>query len=350
MNNLVKTVALLGLAVVGLPTLNAQQNTVPANAPQNAEPARPGSINYVEGSVLLDGGAINARSVGNMDVDAGQILSTAQGKAEMLLTPGVYLRLDDNSAVKMISPDLAQTQVEVTRGKAGVEVDEIFKQNNIQVAVYNVSTRLLKDGYYEFNAGSGAVMVYRGDAAIELPGGRTRELKDHHQFTLSELNDGGKPLNKEKPVSFDANNSQDELYNWSSLRSEYLAEANNQIAGDYAGGPGFYPGWYWDPWLYDYTFIGLDPFFSPFGWGFYPFGWYGWGGYPGWGWYGGRGWYGGHPLHTPMRGTPGLARGFAGSGSGGAHGGFAGGGFAGGGFAGGFHGGGFGGGLGGGRR
>ena len=347
MNRILKTVALLGMALVSVPALYAQQ-IASQNAGQNAEPARPGSINYVEGSAFLDGRAINPRDVGGLEVDAGQVLSTSQGKAEMLLTPGVYLRLDDSSAVKMISPDLAQTQVEITKGKAGVEVDEIFKQNNIQVAVDNVSTELLKDGYYEFNADNGTAMVYRGEAAVMLGDGRTRELKNHHEFTLSEVGDGGRPLNREKPVSFDASTMQDELYNWSSLRSEYLAEANNQIAGEYFGA-GFNPGWYWDPYGWDYTFIGYDPFFSPFGWGFYPFGWYGWGGgyaWGGYGGYGGRGW-GGHPIH----GHPGVVRGYAG---GGFHngGGFAGGGFHGGGFAGGggFHGGGGFGSGGGGRR
>ncbi len=340
MDNILKMVALLGLAA-GVPALPAQQI---------AQPARPGTVNYVEGSAFLDGGAIDPHNIGNVDVDAGQVLSTAQGRAEMLLTPGVYLRLDDNSSVRMISPDLTRTQVEIAKGKAGVEVDEIFSQNNIQVIVDNIPTQLLKDGYYEFNAGAGTAMVFRGKAAVELGDGRIRELKDHHEFTLWEPDDGGQPLSREKPVSFDASASQDPLYDWSSLRSEYLAEANNQIAGDYAGGPGFYPGWYWDPYAWDYTFIGFDPFFSPFGWGFYPFGWYGWGGYPGWGWYGGRGWYGGHPVRTPLRGHPGIAPGYAGGGfhdGGAVHGDFAGGG----GFAGGgFHGGGGFAGSGGGRR
>lgn len=344
MMNFLKTVVLLALAAIALPAAQVQ-----AQAQSNAEPARPGAINYVEGSAYLDGRAINPHDVGTLDADAGQVLSTAQGRAEMLLTPGVYLRLDDNSAAKMISPDIAQTQVAITRGKAGVEVDEIFPQNNIQVIVDNVPTRLLKDGYYEFNANAGTAMVFRGRAEVEFGSGQSRELKDHHEFTLSELNDGGKPLNKEKPASFDTSDSQDALYNWSSLRSEYLAEANNQIAGQYAAA-GFYPGWYWDPYAWDYTFIGADPFFSPFGWGFYPFGWYGWGGYPGWGLYGGRYWHGGHVVHLPMRGRPGVARGYAGGGlhsSGGFHSGseahgasFASGGFHGGG---GLHGGGGGG-------
>jgi hypothetical protein len=109
------------------------------------------------------------------------------------------------------------------------------------------------------------------------------------------------------------------------FRSQYLAEANNQIAGEYVGGPGFAPGWYWDPYMWDYTFIGMGPFYSPFGWGFYPYVWAG-------GWYGG--WYGGHYGYRGVGRVGGPVHGFAG------------GGFRGGaGFGGGFHGGG-----GGGRR
>ena len=92
-----------------------------------------------------------------------------------------------------------------------------------------------------------------------------------------------------KPVSFNEQDAEDGLYRWSSLRSQYLAEANYQIAGDYAGVAGFYPGWYWDPYMWDYTFIGAGPFWSPFGFGFYP-PW--WGGFYGGGFYGG-GFYGG---------------------------------------------------------
>ena len=58
----------------------------------------------------------------------------------------------------------------------------------------------------------------------------------------------------------------------SSLRSQYLAEANSQIAGEYASA-GYGPGWYWNPYGWGYTFIGAGPLYSPFGWGFYPFGW-----------------------------------------------------------------------------
>jgi hypothetical protein len=318
MKTMVKWMGLLGVAALCAPAFGA-------------DAARPGSVNYVEGSAYIDSQPVNARDIGAAYVDAGQVLSTGQGKAEMLLTPGIYLRLDANSAVKMIAPDLTETQVEVDRGKAAVEVDQIFKQNDIEVVEDGVSTRLEKTGYYEFNADRGTVATFKGEALVELNDGHSREVKEHHEFALATM-PGGKPLAKEKPASFDEQANEDDLYNWSSLRSEYLAQANNEIAGDYYGA-GFYPGWYWDPYAWDYTFIGAGPFWSPFGWGYYPFGWYG-------GWYGG-GWYGGRPIYGhPRPYGHAIHGGWHGEGAmhadGGFHGGFAGGGFhGGGGFAGG---------------
>src|SRR5262249_26603061 len=60
---------------------------------------------------------------------------------------------------------------------------------------------------------------------------------------------------------------QDDLYRFSNLRSEYLAEANTNAAQIYyAGGPG----WYWDPFFLSYTWIPANGvWYSPFGWGFY---------------------------------------------------------------------------------
>jgi hypothetical protein len=270
------------IAVLGLATLGATAFA--------AQPAQPGTVNYVEGSASLDGQTLNSKDVGNTALEAGQELSTATGKAEVLLTPGVFLRLDDNSSVKMVSPDLTLTQVELDKGRAAVEVDELHPQNNLQVIDAGVSTRLDRTGYYEFDANQPEAMVFKGMAKAEVGDGKWREIKNHQELALtSEAN--GKPLAKVKPADFDTH-ATDDLYNWSNLRSQYLAEANNQMASEYHGA-GYDPGWFWDPYAFGYTYMGFEPFASPFGWGFYPFGWGGFmGGYygGGGGWYGGRHW------------------------------------------------------------
>jgi hypothetical protein len=272
------TICLLGAGVLGAPAFGAN-------------PARPGTVNYVEGAVFLKGKLLTAKDVGNIDLSVGQVLSTVDGRAEILLTPGIFLRLDDHSAIKMISPSITPTQVELERGRAAVEVDELYPQNDLEVADGGVNTQLVKTGYYEFIAGNPTVEVFKGMAAIEVGDGKYKVVKGHHEIALADAV-------RKKPVSFSIRDASDNLYNWSSLRSQYLAEANNEIAGEYAGVAGFNPGWYWDPYMWDYTFIGMGPYWSPFGFGFYP-PW--WGGFYGRGFYGpgyyGRGFGGGGGFH-----------------------------------------------------
>ena len=97
----------------------------------NSRSARPGTVNYVEGQVWLGNQTLDEKSVGSTEVDAGQSLTTENGKAEVLLTPGVFLRLGSASSVRMISSSLIDTQIELSHGKAMVEVDQIYPQNNI---------------------------------------------------------------------------------------------------------------------------------------------------------------------------------------------------------------------------
>ena len=122
---------------------------IPAAA---ASSAIPGTLNYVEGQVAVAGQTVTSHSVGSVQLEPNQVLETGQGRAEILLTPGVFLRVGDNSAVRLVSPGLADTRVEVLRGQAIVEVAELFKDNNLWVMMNGASTRLDKEGLYAFNA------------------------------------------------------------------------------------------------------------------------------------------------------------------------------------------------------
>lgn len=231
---------------------------------QNPRPALPGAINYVEGQVSADGQTLSQNSVGSVVLQAGQPLSTQTGKVEILLTPGVFFRVNNNSNVRMISPDLANTSMEVDRGQAMVEVDDISKNNNISIRVGGSNTTLLKKGLYEFDADRGEVRVFKGKADVQLAAKKV-SLGDHHQVMV---NAEGKVKGKD----FDTKQYADEFYRWSGLRSGYLAEADADEARLYLnGGVGWVgSGWYWDPWFDGYTFIpGAGIFYSPFGWGFY---------------------------------------------------------------------------------
>lgn len=245
-------------------------------ASPQVSPAQPGMINYVEGQVSIGTQALNMNSVGSAYLQAGQSLTTGNGKSEILLTPGVFLRVSDNSSVTMISPDLANTEVRLNRGRGMVEVAEIHKENNLLVDQNGSKTRLLKTGLYDFDANQDQVRVFDGEAKVQA-GTRQIKLKGGRELNLSAST---------KAHKFDKDTYMDDFYRWASLRSDYLAEANIDAARSYSEQGSLWAGsgWYWDPWYGAYTFLPADGFFySPFGWSYYsptwvyqvPFAYYG---------------------------------------------------------------------------
>src|SRR3984885_3389189 len=66
----------------------------------------PGTVNYVEGQASIDGNPLNTRQDGNTQIQPNQSLMTANGKAEMLLSPGVFVRAGSNSEIRLVSNGL----------------------------------------------------------------------------------------------------------------------------------------------------------------------------------------------------------------------------------------------------
>jgi len=230
-----------------------------------ANTALPGTLNYIEGQAYIGDQPLNSKSVGSVELQPGQSLTTENGKAEILLTSGVFLRLGDNSTVKMVSSNLTNTEADLVKGQAMVEVAEIHQYNELRIGENSATTEMLKDGLYAFDADHDNVRVLKGEAVVQ-DNDQNIKVKAGHELDLN--------LNGTlKTTKFDKNAYQaSDLYRFSALRSQYLAEANVEMARQYyAGGPGWYgPGWYWDPWFWGYTWIPADGmFYSPFGWGFY---------------------------------------------------------------------------------
>jgi hypothetical protein len=233
--------------------------------------AKPGAINYIEGHAYLNGQPLSDKSLRSTFLNANDTLSTDIGKAEVLLTPGVFMRLGDNTRVRMISPSLTNTQVEVKGGEVMVEADGLLKDNNIQVIDHGASITLAKNGLYRFTADDnpsaavieGRAEVYFGDKKVDLGKG--------HQTLLATS------LAEQK---FDTK-KEDDLYAWSNERSKYDAASSYQTATNSSltnynswGGYGFdsfySPGWYWNSAFNGYGWLpGSGAFYSPFGYGFF---------------------------------------------------------------------------------
>ena len=127
---------------------------------QNVISARPGTINYVEWQASLvshtSGEDLSTRMASSVSLGAGESLKTTNGRAEVQLTPSVFLRVGQNSQVKMVSPSLIHTAIEVQAGRAEVEVDQLFEQSDLRIVMGSgagaTQTLLVKPGIYEFDA------------------------------------------------------------------------------------------------------------------------------------------------------------------------------------------------------
>ena len=243
-----------------------------------ARMAVPGTINYAEGEVTLDGAPVGTHQSGDLAMSADQVLSTTHGKAEVLLSPGAYLRMGDNSSVRMVAPGLSDPRVEVLKGEAMLEVDYKPKQAGLDVMTHGADAQILKEGIYRFDADRGIAAVIDGKEAVAL-NGKSKEIGKGKELMLN-----GEPL---KSVSFDRK-TEDDLYRWSDVRSSYLAEVNAASARTVyvngGWGMGYGPGWFWNPWFSSYAWLPGDGYFvSPFGYPFYS---------PGFAFYGGRRFYG----------------------------------------------------------
>ena len=82
----------------------------PADA-QSVISAHSGVIHYFEGSVYLGDQPLESHLGKFSSVPQGGELRTEKGRAEVLLTPGVFLRMGESTKIRMVSNQLSDTRV-----------------------------------------------------------------------------------------------------------------------------------------------------------------------------------------------------------------------------------------------
>ena len=241
----------IALAGVGLASIADAQQVISAQS---------GTVHYIEGMVYA-GGQLVDRKFGQFPaLKAGEELETKDGQAEVLLTPGAFLRVAENSSVRLVSTRLSDTRVEVLSGSAMVECDELLPDNALALVYHGEEIRLAKKGLYRLDADRAEFGVYDGEAVVR---------SDASQLTLKR----GKETNLNGVLQakhFDARVA-DSFYDWSKQRSAYLAYATVS-AGQSLRSSGLTSGsgWGFSPLLDEFTFIpGAGIAYSPFGWQFW---------------------------------------------------------------------------------
>ena len=275
------SVAGLALAVLAVSSAHAQYMIS----------AHSGVVQYVEGSAYLNDNQIEPRAGEFPSIKENQVFRTAEGMAEVLLTPGVFLRMGENSSIRMVSTKLDDTRVEVLKGSAMVEVDDLAKDNAVMLLYKGNEMLLVKHGLFRVDADQGLLKVFDGEAIVKGESGQLTLHKGKETALNGVL----------MAENFDAK-ADDELYRWSDRRSGYLAKANvssaNSLVGGSSGssfggfsalgggcggafgngfgtGLGYGQGFGYSPWQFNpmfgmYTFVPCNGFaYSPFGYGFY---------------------------------------------------------------------------------
>ncbi len=266
----------------------------PSAFAQNAISAKAGLVQVADGEVFVNDKAVENKIAQFTDLKSKDILTTGEGRAEVLLTPGAFLRMTDASGVRMVSTRLSDVRMEMLKGEAVIEVAELLTDNSITVNVGTAAFELRKGGIYRFEAAPGRIRVYQGEA-VAVDGDKTVTVKAGHEYAY---NGSAWALGH-----FDTKET-DALYRWSARRSGNIAVANVSAArqagssyGSYSGymntgmygnsgmyggyGSGMYGGygsgmygaggsWLYNPYFGMYTFM---PFYgtawSPFGYAYY---------------------------------------------------------------------------------
>ncbi len=225
---------------------------------QSVISAHSGVLHYSEGTVFVGDKQADGKFGTFPDIKENGHLRTEQGRAEVLLTPGVFLRLGENSEIRMVTNRLIDTRVEFLSGNAMVEVDDQLKDNSVSIVYKDFTVQLKKHGLYGFEADPAQLKVYNGEAEVTSQG-NVVQVREGKMLPFT----GAMAMEK-----FD-NKDGDALWRWSKRRAEYVSVANLSAAkyvkdsGTSTWNTG---AWYYNPYYSMFTFIpGRGTYYSPFG-------------------------------------------------------------------------------------
>ena len=210
-----------------------------------------GLVNHVQG---------NASVVERETAAVGSPIRTGtDGYVEVLLSPGSFLRLGEDSEARIDDENLQSVRVTVLRGPAVIEVVEIPKESPITVTTGNLTTRIIDSGIYRFADGTATVIqgkLQTKDSQFTYEKGWQVFFKDSYR---------ARKTGKIQATSLDV---------YSQARSEVIARANYSLTSSLNGPStyGIYNSWLYTPYIGVYTFIPRSGFRSPYGYQYYGIG------------------------------------------------------------------------------
>ena len=125
-----------------------------------------GIVYFFEGSVYLGDQVLQPHPGKFSSVPPGDELRTAEGRAEVLLTPGVFVRIGARSTIRMVANELSDTRVELLGGSALVDSAEPTSGTSVTLIYKNWSVRFLEQGHYRIDTDPPRLSILQGKAEV----------------------------------------------------------------------------------------------------------------------------------------------------------------------------------------
>jgi hypothetical protein len=215
-----------------------------------------GLVNYVQGAATVQAATA---------VKAGKLVQTGpNGRVEILLNPGSYLRMGADSQVVLEKVELYDMAVRVVQGSAIIEAKGFTKTLPLAVTAGDLKMQVIKDGVYMFAGGK--VVVVEGqirNADNGLVYGKGYLISDDQGYRAQKV--------KAFPTSLEL---------WSQKRDAEIEVANINVAkslSQTAGIPvnSFQDVWFWYEPFGSFIYLPGTSYRSPYGYSYQPVVYYG---------------------------------------------------------------------------
>jgi hypothetical protein len=189
--------------------------------------AKAGGINAITGGATVTSRADSGwqQLMITDDLNSGDRVRTAyDGRVEVLLNPGSYLRLGANSEIELLDNSLANLEIRLLRGTAIVEATGADGlELNIGISTPHTRLAIVRQGLYRLNVvpDDATELIVRKGRVI-LSDSHTN-VKGGNKVVFSATNVSVAKLNKEEKKI------QDNVEVWSKERGKTLAKANSRI-------------------------------------------------------------------------------------------------------------------------
>lgn len=184
--------------------------------------AKAGGVNFVEGAVgIVRTAGKSGYLLKGDSLDIGDRVSTgADGKAEILLNPGSYLRIGANTAFEFKSTSLDNLEIRLDAGSA---ILEVFATEDFVVSVNTPKSEftLIDSGIYRVDVGKGGlgkIAVWKGKARI-----------GDDESAIVKSGREGSMVGSQIAVSKFDRDDKDDLEMWSKTRAKELAKVTGSL-------------------------------------------------------------------------------------------------------------------------